>query len=136
MKNRHLLRWWFPDGRKARAFREQKQVDDAGQGDKDSHFSEFEHAEPFQSCVKNHAVDYQVGRSANQGADASENGHIRKGNQEISGRKFDVAGPPFDDRGKMTTIGVLFRKAEMKAMLGSMRICARKTEVVCCGSSF
>ena len=37
---------------------------------------------------------------------------------------------------KITTTGVLFRKAEINAMLGSMRIWALNTEVFSCGRSF
>ena len=37
---------------------------------------------------------------------------------------------------KITTTGVLFRKAEIKEIVGNMRSCALKTVVLPCGSSF
>ena len=63
-------------------------------------FPQFEHGEAFIAGFQNHTMHYQIGRSADQRTDTAKDSHIRKGNQELGGRKFYRFRPMLDDRGK------------------------------------
>ena len=81
-------------------FGENEKIYDTGNGNEDADLSQFEHGEAFIAGFQNHAVHNQIGRSTDQRTDTTQNGHIRKGNQELGGRKLYRFRPMLDDRGK------------------------------------
>ena len=69
------------------------------------------------SGFENHTVYHEVGRRADKRADAAENSRVGQGNEQFRCRNLHLLSPAL---AKMTTTGVLLRKAEMKLMDGSI----------------
>ena len=80
--------------------RKNKQINNTGNGYKDSYLSKFKHREAFEPGIQYHTMHHQISRGTDQRTNTTQNSDIRKRYQEFCSRKLHRIGPMLDYRSK------------------------------------